>query len=479
VATVSYPAALALHAAAKPGAAALIVDAEVVSSRELDLRSTRLAHAFAARGVARGDFVTIGLPNGSAFVVACFAAWKLGAVPQPISWRLPDAERAAILAQAEPALVVGAAGAGFPELPEGFVPDPIDAPLPDAVSPSRQALASGGSTGRPKLIVDALPATIDPSVPFYGNEPGTTVLVPGPLYHAAGFLNTTMTILLGGSVVLMTRFDPAGALERIERHRVAWAGFVPTMLQRIWRLPEAERTRFDLSSLRRVVSSGAPCPAWLLRAWIDWLGAERVFEAYGGTERIGGTLISGTEWLAHPGSVGRPTGDRKIRILDPGGRELPPGEVGEVYMMPPGGQGSTYRYVGAEARATRDGWESLGDLGYLDADGYLYLTDRRTDMIVVGGANVYPAEIEAALAAHPAVQSCAVIGLPDDDLGQRVHAIVQASPRPDEAALRAHLATLLARHKIPKSFEFVETPLRDEAGKLRRQALRDARIGSS
>jgi bile acid-coenzyme A ligase len=297
------------------------------------------------------------------------------------------------------------------------------------------------------------------------------------MYHAAGFINTHITLLLGGSVVLMTRFDPVGALERIERHRIAWAGFVPTMLQRIWRLPESERLRFDLSSLRRVVSSGAPCPAWLLRAWIDWLGPERVYEAYGGTERIGGTLISGTEWLAHPGSVGRPTGDRRIRILGPGGEELPVGEVGEVYMMPPGGQGSTYRYIGAESRATRDGWESLGDLGYLDADGYLYLTDRRTDMIVVGGANVYPAEIEAALAAHPAVLSCAVIGLPDEDLGQRIHAIVQASPPPSGEELRAHLAPRLARHKIPKSFEFVDAPLRDEAGKLRRQALRDARIG--
>ena len=476
MATVSYPRALALHVAAKPGATALLIDAEEVSFRELDLRSTRLAHAFAARGVAHGDFVTIGLPNGSAFVAACFAAWKLGAVPQPISWRLPDAERAAILAQARPALVVGVDGGGFPALPADLVPDAGDAPLPDATSPARQALASGGSTGRPKLIVDALPATIDPSVPFYGNQPGTTVLVPGPLYHAAGFLNTTTTLLLGGTAVLMTRFDPVGALARIERHRVAWVSFVPTMLQRIWRLPEAERARFDLSSLRRVVSSGAPCPAWLLRAWIDWLGPERVFEAYGGTERIGGTLISGAEWLAHPGSVGRPTGDRKIRILGPDGGDLPEGEVGEVYMMPPGGQGSTYRYIGAESRATRDGWESLGDLGYLDADGYLYLTDRRTDMIVTGGANVYPAEIEAALAAHPAVLSCAVIGLPDDDLGQRVHAIVQASPPPNEEELRAHLTSQLARHKIPKSFEFVDAPLRDEAGKLRRQALRDARI---
>jgi bile acid-coenzyme A ligase len=471
MALVSYPRALALHAAEKPEGIALVVDERRLSWRELDARSTRLAHVIAERGVSHGDFVTIGLRNGSRFVVACFAAWKLGAVPQPISWRLPDAEREAILEQAKPALVLRA------DEPDLETRGACNDPLPDATSPSKQALASGGSTGRPKLIVDALPARIDPTVAFYGNEPGTTVLVPGPLYHAAGFVNTSTTLLLGGTVVLMTRFDAAEALALVERHGVQWVSFVPTMLQRIWRLPEVERARFDLSSLRRVVSSGAPCPAWLMRDLIGWLGAERVFEAYGGTERIGGTLISGAEWLAHPGSVGKPTGDRKIRILDADGNDLPPGEIGEVYMMPPGGQGSTYRYLGAESRATREGWESLGDLGYLDADGYLYLTDRRTDMIVTGGSNVYPAEVEAALDAHPSVLSSAVIGLPDEDLGQRVHAIVQASPPPTEEALRAHLAEQLVKTKIPRSFEFVDTPLRDEAGKLRRSALRDARIG--
>ena len=474
---VSYPRALALHAERDPEGRALVVDGEVVTWSALDRDSTRLARAFAARGVGAGDFVTIGLPNGAAFVASCFASWKLGAVPQPISSRLPPKERDAILAQARPALVVGiddplpfaALGTGFDASGES------DAPLPDAVSVSRQALASGGSTGRPKLIVDALPAEIDPSVPFYGNEPGTIVLVPGPLYHAAGFVNTSTTLLLGGTVVLMTRFEAAEALALIERHRVAWVAFVPTMMQRIWRLPAAERERFDVSSLRRVVSSGAPCPPWLFEAFVSWLGGERVFEAYGGTERIGGTLISGTEWLAHRGSVGKPTGGRRIRILDEDGRECPTGEIGEVFMMPPGGRGSTYRYIGAEARASRDGWESLGDLGYLDGDGYLYLVDRRTDMIVTGGANVYPAEIEAALDAHPSVLSSAVIGLPDEEFGQRVHAIVQASPPPSDDALRSHLAAHLVRYKIPRSFEYVDEPLRDEAGKVRRSALRDAR----
>ncbi len=225
------------------------------------------------------------------------------------------------------------------------------------------------------------------------------------------------------------------------------------------------------------MASGAACPAWLKRSWIDWLGPERVWEAYGGSERIGGTAISGREWLDHPGSVGQPTGGRRIRIQDENGAELPPGETGEVYMMPPGGQGSTYRYIGAESRSSQDGWESLGDLGYVDEDGYLYLVDRRTDLIVSGGANVYPAEVEAALEAHPSVQSSAVIGLPDDDLGQRVHAIVQARPPVTDDELRAHLEKHLARPKIPRSFEYVDEPLRDDAGKVRRSALREARLG--
>jgi bile acid-coenzyme A ligase len=165
-------------------------------------------------------------------------------------------------------------------------------------------------------------------------------------------------------------------------------------------------------------------------------------------------------------------------VLRGDGSECEPGEVGEIFMLPPGGQGSTYRYVGAEAKATADGWETLGDLGTLDADGYLYVVDRRTDMIVTGGANVYPAEVEAALDAHPAVRSSCVVGLPDDDLGQRVHAIVDAPAPPGEAELREHLAKHLVRYKIPRSFEFVDEPLRDDAGKVRRSALREARLGS-
>jgi bile acid-coenzyme A ligase len=222
---------------------------------------------------------------------------------------------------------------------------------------------------------------------------------------------------------------------------------------------------------------GASCSVWLKAKWIEWLGPERIDEFYGTSERIGFIWITGTEWLKHPGSVGRPV-DCKIRILDEDGRDLPPGEVGEIYMQHKAGAGTTYRYVGAEPLVQREGWETAGDMGSLDDEGYLYIADRRLDMIVSGGANVFPAEIEGALEQHPAVRACAVIGLPDDDLGNRVHAIVEVSEPIGEPVLREWLAGRLVRYKIPRTFEFVSESLRDEVGKLRRSRLRQERMTS-
>ncbi len=478
----SFPAAFARHVASDPDAPAVVCEGRAATRSAFDRRTNQLARAFAACGVGLGDLVCIALPNSVAFLECAWAAWKLGAVPQPLSARLPAAERDALLELANPRLVIGVAEsayAGRACLPEGFEPAATleDAPLPDRAAPHGQAIASGGSTGRPKLILDANPARFDPDSAHYGIDAGAVVLVPGPLFHTGPFLNAREALLRGASVVLMTRFDAEEFLRLVARHRVTWVNVVPTMLHRIWQLPDAVKRSADLSSLVRVVTSGAPCAPWLMRAWIEWLGPDRFFEAYGGTERIGGTLISGREWLAHPGSVGRPTAGRRVRILDAEGRELASGEIGEVFMLPPGGQGSTYHYVGADARASADGWESLGDMGFLDADGYLYLVDRRTDMIVTGGENVYPAEVEAALDACPGVRSCAVIGLPDADLGQRIHALVEADPAL-EPEQRAHLASRLARFTLPRSFEFVATPLRDDAGKVRRSALRAERVST-
>jgi bile acid-coenzyme A ligase len=479
---VSYAARLRSFAAADPDRACVTDEHRTISREAFDALGDATARAFARLGVQQGDLVTITLPNSIEFLSAVAACWKLGAVPQPVSFMAPRREVAQIVELADSRVVVGAAPGDFgarPCLPRGWQPDPNDfapSPLPDAVSEPWKAMTSGGSTGRPKLILAGDAGRIDTDAkPNLMIRAGGCFLNPGPLYHNGPFVWTTTALLAGSHVVLGGRFDARTTLELIERHRVDSIYLVPTMMLRIWRLPEADRLGFDVSSLEVVWHLAAPCPGWLKQAWIDWLGPEKIWELYGGTEAQASTIIRGTEWLAHRGSVGRPvTGE--MMIAAPDGTPLPPGEVGEVFMRPTDRAARTYRYVGAEARSIGDGWESLGDMGWLDADGYLYLTDRTSDMILVGGSNVYPAEIEAALEEHPAVHSAVVIGLPDDDLGSRPHAIVHAPEGVELDALRAHLAERLVRYKIPRSFELVEAPLRDDAGKVRRAALRDARV---
>ena len=463
-----------------PDRPAVTVGERTVTRRELDRRTNRLARALATHGVGVGDMVTIALPNSIAFYEVAIAAWKLGATPQPISARLPEAERDAVVALADPAVVVGAEVAGRCCLPVGFEPDPTldDGPLPDVVSPEWKAPTSGGSTGRPKLIVAREPGRFDPDeAGMMLMRGGDVQLVPGPLYHNGPFLFSFRGLFTGHHLVVMERFDAEQALRLIEHHRVGFVMMVPTMMQRIWKLPAEVREAHDLSSLHTVLHLAAPCPPWLKQAWIDWLGPERILELYAGTEANGLTVIRGDEWLTRPGSVGRAVGC-EIRILDPDTHEeLPPGEIGEVYLRSRRGAGATYRYVGAEATVV-DGFDTIGDLGWLDEDGYLYLADRRTDLIIAGGANIYPAEVEAAIDTHPAVRSSAVIGLPDDDLGQRVHAIVDATGPLDEEELLAYLGQRLARYKVPRSVELTaDGPLRGDDGKVRRSALRQARIG--
>jgi len=475
---VGYGTRISELAALRGGAIAVTCGDVHTSWERLDGAANATARLHAERGVRRGAIVSIALPNGIPLLVHCIAAWKIGAVPNPLSPRLPEPEWIEILERARPALVVTDATprtCGWPRLVDGSESRADESPHPDVVAPHERALASGGSTGRPKLIVVARPAAFaDGDVSVLA--PHGSVLIPGPLCHAAPFGSATQALLAGVHTVLMPRFDASECLALIERHRIEQVLFVPTMMHRIWRLPESERAARDLSSLRVVFTGGAPCPQWLMRAWIDWLGADVMHELYGPSERIGGTHITGREWLDHPGSVGRATSAAAIRILNPDTlAELPTGAIGEVFMMPREGPGSTYRYIGADSRATADGWESVGDMGYLDTDGYLYLTDRRTDMILCGGRNIYPAQIEAAIESFPGVVSSAVIGLPDEDLGSRIHAIIQAQ-RLDEDALRAHLAAHIAPYAIPHSFEVVDTALRDDAGKVRRFQLREERL---
>lgn len=469
---------LSYQAARDADRPALTLDGQTWTRGQIDTRANRMARALEQLGVGQDDLIGIMLPNSLAHHVFAFAVWKLGATPLPLSAKLPDAEMQAIVELAQPKLVIGASAERLPGvtiLPGDFTPDPTlsDAPLPENIAKVWKVMTSGGSTGRPKLIMDANPAVANAHAPILQVVEDDVMLHPAPIYHTSGFAQTNWGLVWGAHVVEMSKFDPREWLRLVQEHKVQWAYLVPTMMNRIMNLPAEERLSFDVSSLRVAIHMAAPCPAWLKQAWIDWIGAEKLWEVYAGTEGIGGAVLRGDEWVAHPGTVGKPLVE--CRILDEDGNELPLGEVGEIYFKRP--DGPTYRYIGAERRE-RNGWESLGDMGRLDAEGYLYLADRRTDMIVSGGANIYPAEVEAALDRHPSVATSAVVGLPHPDFGRVPHAIVELRPgaeAPQPAELDAFLAGHLARYKLPHTFEVSTVPLRDDAGKMRRTALRDAR----
>ncbi|WP_442932917.1 AMP-binding protein [Mycobacterium kyogaense] len=460
-------------AAREPDAPAVTCAGVTVTRAELDAVTNRLARGLASLGVGVGDYVTIVLPNSLDWVYAVLACWKLGAIPQPLSARLPDAELAALLELRRPAVLMGRAD------PTGITPDTTvsvaqgfsDEPVPEAVSPVWKSMASGGSTGRPKLIEagndSRIPAAIGTPL---GAQENDVSLISVPLSHNTGFTTFAVGLLQGHHLVVMPRFEPRDFLRLVTAHRVTFLTTVPTIMQRLLPVYRESPDAYDLSSIRRFWHLAAPCPPVVKRAWIDLLGPEVVWELYGGTELQALTFISGEQWLTHPGSVGVVVAG-EMTVLDDDGNECPPGVPGEIYMRRDAGARPTYRYVGSTAKS-RDGWESLGDLGYFDSDGFLYLTDRRVDMFTVGGRNVYPAEIESALAEHPRVLSSLAVGVPDEDLGQVPYVLVQASGLTADD-LTAFLAERLAPYKMPRTVEFVDRPLRDDAGKARRSAVRD------
>jgi bile acid-coenzyme A ligase len=274
----------------------------------------------------------------------------------------------------------------------------------------------------------------------------------------------------GLHVITMRRFDAARGAELISRHRPHWALFVPTMMNRLLKLPAEDLEKADFRSLTHVWHSAAYCPAWLKQAWIDLVGPEAVWEIFGGSEGCSTTIINGAEWLQHKGSVGRPF-NGEIAIFDENGNPVPAGVIGEIYMRDPG-RPRRFQVTAAVKRRMLGDWESFGDLGWLDEDGYLFLADRRVDMINAGGQNIYPAEVEAAIQSHPAVADAVVFGQPDDDLGEIVAALVWA---PDGTltrdALLEYLATQIVRYKIPRRLAFADGPIRNDAGKVRKAGL--------
>jgi bile acid-coenzyme A ligase len=354
--------------------------------------------------------------------------------------------------------------------------------LPDVVPPVGAGICSSGSTGTPKVILGGLPASYDPEMgtprmaawmPVPRPE---TILVPTALYHTNG-LATLLNLVAGDRLVIMEKFDAARVVDLIERHRISTFTATPTMLQRIADLPGIDER--DLSSIVWFGQGAAPMPPSLVHRWADLIGAERILMAYGMTEGLGITSIRGDEWMERPGSVGRGVRGTELRILDSDGNELPPGEIGEIYLRSPF---PTASYMGdvPAPRSTPDGFRTVGDMGYLDEDGFLYMIDRRVDMIVTGGANVFPAEVETALIDHPKIADVVVIGLADPEWGRRVHVILEPadpSDPPSADDVIAYAKERLAAYKVPKTVEVVDAIPRSAATKVNRRALIEERGG--
>lgn len=457
-----------------------------VSWRELDERSNRIARSLEGRGIGQQDMVVIELPNSVEHVVCAFGAWKVGACVLPLRWDLPEWERARVLSVARPAIVVGPHSDDdlWQQTTAGILEDPAVAtdPVPDRIPNPARATASSGSTGVPKVIRAEGSGTFDLAsienvvASTLGQGPQQLQLVPAPLYHTNGSGLTFTALLQGQSVILMERFTAELALELIERHRVNTLTATTIMLQRMARCPDISGR--DLSSIQSLLHGGAPLPQWLARFWIECVGPTKFFVAYGSSENAGTCFARGDEWLAHPGTVGRPV-NTELRIRGEAGDDLPPGETGMIYVRRPGQSSPVFAYMGdVSGSIDPDGFTALGDLGWLDEEGYLYLADRRVDMIISGGANIFPAEIEGALTEHTQVADAVVVGLPDDEWGERVHAIVMpADPArpPSTEELRSFCRERLAAYKVPKAFELVARLPRTEAGKIRRADLANER----
>ncbi len=505
------PEPLQLHprhwAAVDPSRAAVIFggSGEIVTYGALSERSNRCAQLLRRLGLRRGDHMAFLIENHPRFLEIAWAAHNSGLYFTPISWRFHVDEIAFILEDCGAQVVIVSAQqlTMLPEL-RRRLPDLrylIISAEADGCSSYERELAScpdqpiadetrgtdmvysSGSTGRPKGVKQMLAETgIDgPSPMFavytrrYGWNPATVYLLPAPLYHS-GPLRFAMTMQhVGATLVVMEHFEARAALELCERHRVTDAHFVPTMMVRLLKLPEHDRLAFGLQSIERVIHGAAPCPPDIKRAMIDWLGP-LLEESYGGTEGNGLTMISSAEWLEHPGSVGRPFVGR-IHIVGEDGEELPPGERGLVYFS--GGPSFEYHRNPQKTREAYDalGRSTLGDIGYLDADGYLYLTDRKNNLIITGGVNVFPQEIENVLITHPKVLDAAVFGLPDVDMGETIKAVIQPREMRDAGpALAAELIELcrerLAHYKAPRSVDFCERLPRHDTGKIYTRLLK-------
>ncbi|QIG54106.1 acyl-CoA synthetase [Altererythrobacter sp. BO-6] len=497
------------HAQTRPDDPAVIMAGSgvTITFGEMEAEANRFAHLLRARGFKPDDAFAVLLENRIEYFTLIWGSQRAGTLLVPISTRLTAPEIAYILHDSEAKLlitsrafagVMPAVRAACPDLPvlvmdgsgeEDFAAALADQPATPIVDQSAGVvmLYSSGTTGRPKGIRPKPPEDPDPQAPvplvalasFGAGMPGDGSMIylsPAPLYHAAPIGWCSTVHRLGGTIVVMEKFDPEAALAAIEKYRVTDSQWVPTHFVRMLKLPPEIRTKYDLSSHQRALHAAAPCPVEIKREMIEWWGPI-VNEYYAGSESIGMTMVRSPDWLAHPGTVGRAIYG-KLHICGPDGEELPAGQDGLIYfeneILP-----SYHKDPEKTAEAMHPkGWMTLGDIGHVDEEGFLYLTDRKSHMIISGGVNIYPQEIENLLVTHDKVMDAAVIGAPDPDLGEKVVAVVQPVDMAEagealEQELRAFLEPQLARIKMPRLFDFRPDLPREANGKLYKRELRD------
>ena len=496
------------HAQTQPDRAAYVMatSGETVSYRQLDEASNRGAHLLRSLGLSPGDPIAFFMENHPRLLEICWAAQRSGLVYTPISSRLtaPEVEYivkdcgakllltsvakrevAEELGETLPGVVrfsVGGALPGHRDWESETAGQP-STPIPDEVE-GQDMLYSSGTTGRPKGVkipyVERPMGTPDSVLALakglYGFDETSIYLSPAPLYHAAPLRFCMAVLRIGGTIIVMENFDALDALRCIEKYRVTHSQWVPTMFVRMLKLPEEDRAHFDVSSLKVAVHAAAPCPVPIKEQMIDWWGPV-LHEYYAGTEGNGFTAIDSIEWLEHKGSVGKAV-TAKLHILDESGNDLPPGETGVVYFE----GGGKFEYHN-DPEKTKDshnekGWSTLGDVGYVDEEGYLYLTDRKAHMIISGGVNIYPQEAENVIINHPAVIDVAVIGVPNEDFGEEVKAVVQPADMSQagpelERELIDYCQQRLAKFKCPRSVDFDPELPRHATGKLYKRLLKD------
>lgn len=482
---------LKLQAEERGDVPALIHGDRVLTWTEFDRRSSQVARALAGLGVGPDDKVAVGLRNSIEFYELIGGAGRLGATVVPVSFRFKRDEIEYMVADAGAGIVVAEPEnaeeyAGLPqtifrgEPYEDWVAAYDDSPLDEQAGADYAALRyyTSGTTGRPKAIVrkegtfgaEAGAAIMEQRLGLVG-RPGEVHLLAAVIYHTAPGAYSTMALRMGHTVVITDGFDPEEALALIDEYGVTWTQMAPIHLVRIMALPEEVRANYDVSSMKRLLHAGAPCPVDVKWKALDYFPEGSIYEYYAATEGLG-TECTDAEWRRKPGTVGRPIGGIRIVVLDDFGKEVGPNEVGQIYID----NGTRFEYEGAPEK-TAETWRgdmfSVGDMGYLDDEGFLFLTDRKSHMIISGGANIYPAEVENVLFGHPAVADVSVIGVPDDEFGEQVKAIVETRAEVTAAELINYTRANLSHYKCPRSIDFVATMPRDPNGKIRKKILRD------